>query len=365
MREERSRKPIRLRTNWPTRRTSPGERQPEPVVASHGAPARVRFLAPHTIIRVPAAGDSSSEERHAGLTDDDLPEVFRTADRCSVEAQGRFLRSLRVELVALAVGAAFGAYSWTWPGTQTDIAAVVAAIAFGCAAVLRGAIKRGKPERSWYDGRAAAESAKTLAWRYAVGGNPFPRDLDEVEADRELVGRLGELPATLANLDIVPSSDQGRQITPAMRALRRLPLEERKAAYDEGRIREQQAWYSRRAWLNRSRAARWNWLLITIEVLGAVGAALKATTEISIEVLPVTAAVVAGATAYLQTKQHDSLASAYAVASLELASVGELLAGVTNEHHWAGFVDQAENAISREHTMWKATRSTRKQLTEG
>jgi hypothetical protein len=31
-----------------------------------------------------------------------------------------------------------------------------------------------KPEQNWYEGRAAAESAHTLGWKYSVGANPFP-----------------------------------------------------------------------------------------------------------------------------------------------------------------------------------------------
>jgi hypothetical protein len=30
-----------------------------------------------------------------------------------------------------------------------------------------------RPEDRWYDGRALAESAKSLVWRYSVGGLPF------------------------------------------------------------------------------------------------------------------------------------------------------------------------------------------------
>lgn len=291
-----------------------------------------------------------------------MPEVFHAADRSSLSAQTRFLRSMRTQLVALAVAAAFGSYSWTWPGSTTDFAAVVAAVAFALAGVLRAGMQRNRLERSWYDARAVAESAKTMAWRYAVGGQPFPLTIDSSGADAELVRRLRELPAGLAGLHIVPSSDAGRQITPAMRSLRHQSLEQRKAAYSGERVRNQQAWYARRARWNKKRADRWNVLLLTVEAAGAVAAALKATTDISIDLLPVVAAIVASATAYLQTKQHDSLASAYSVASLELASVNELLPGVSDEGRWAAFVDEAENAISREHTMWKARRSDRAEL---
>jgi len=146
-----------------------------------------------------------------------------------------------------------------------------------------------------------------------------------------------------------------------MRAMRSLPLESRKEAYATGRIQDQQRWYFNKARWNRQRSNRWNAILLAVEAAGAVGAVVKATTDVPIDVLPVAAAVVAGATAYLQTKQHDTLASAYTVAYLELASVADLVDAITDEVEWAGFVDEAENAISREHTMWRARRSERKE----
>lgn len=303
------------------------------------------------------ADDRIAEAAPVGLSHADLPEMFRAADRGSVAAQARFLRSMRVQLIALGMAAISGAYSWHWSRLDTDLSAVVAAVAFALAGVLRAAMQRSRLERSWYDGRAVAESAKTMAWRYAVAGRPFPLELDEAAADREFVRRLGELPSGLADLDMVPSAQGGPQITPAMRSLRRLPLEDRKAAYAEGRVRDQQGWYARKARWNKERADRWNSLLLTVEAAGAIGAALKATTDITIDLLPAAAAVIAGATAYLQTKQHDSLASAYTVASLELSTVAELLPGVVSEAQWADFVDEAENSVSREHTMWRARRS--------
>jgi len=141
-------------------------------------------------------GGSEPQEDPVGLSCRDLPEVFHTADQSSLSAQARFLTSMRVQLAALAAAAAFGAYSWHWPGTGTDVAAFVAACAFTVAGVVRATSRNRRLERTWYDGRAAAESAKTMAWRYAVGGKPFPLGSNgsATSADVELSRRLQELP---------------------------------------------------------------------------------------------------------------------------------------------------------------------------
>ena len=310
-----------------------------------------------------AGGGSGPPERPAGLSGSDLPEVFQTADQSSLTAQARFLTSMRMQLVALAVAAAVGAYTWRWPGSDVDVAAIVAAGAFAVAGALRTATQKRRLERSWYDGRAAAESAKTMAWRYAVGGKPFPIGSGgaATAADGELLRRLRELPETLRDLEIEPSGEGGHQITPAMRAMRSLPLEDRKRRYAEGRIQDQKRWYAAKARWNKRMADRWNAVLLAAEGAGAVAAIVKVTNDVPFDVLPVIAAVVAAATAYLQTKQHDTLASAYTVAYLELASVADLVDAITDEAEWAGFVDESENAISREHTMWRARRSERKE----
>ena len=64
-------------------------------------------------------------------------------------------------------------------------------------------------------------------------------------------------------------------------------------------------------------------------------------------------------TAWLQTKQHQTLATAYTVTALELASVRSKIAYQNNEADWAKFVSDAEEAFSREHTLWKASRGVR------
>jgi hypothetical protein len=48
--------------------------------------------------------------------------------------------------------------------------AIVGAVAFAAIACLELYLLVRRPEAEWYDGRAVAESAKTPAWRYAIGG---------------------------------------------------------------------------------------------------------------------------------------------------------------------------------------------------
>jgi hypothetical protein len=292
------------------------------------------------------------------VTDADLPALFRAADLSSLRAQARFLLLTRAQLVAFIVAAAAGVA--TWKAGTANITAVIAAAAFVTAVVLQAEAARTKPERLWYDGRAVAESAKTAAWRYAVGGNPFGLSLSTAEAEQELVATLRELPVGLQGVQFLLGEGDGDQITPWMRETRHSPLETRRGVYDAGRIADEQAWYSRMARWNGRAAERWGRVLLAAEAGGVVAAVARAAGALHVDLASLAAAAAAAVTAWLQTKQHESLAAAYAVASLELSAIRALIAHVETEDGWAQFVGEAEEAISREHTMWKTSRSVRR-----
>jgi hypothetical protein len=293
------------------------------------------------------------------LTDADLPPLFRAADQSSLEAQRWFLNATKVRLMGLIGAAFFGLFVWTWGQSPVDWAGVLAALCFGIALVVEGYLLKSKPERTWYDGRAVAESMKTLTWRYAMGADPFNIEHAAAEADELFVRQLGDVLGVVKDLDLAPDAAVGEQITAAMRAVRAASLQDRKAIYAEHRVDEQQSWYSRKAKWNRSRANRWALGMLAIEVLGIGAGILKAIGTIHGDLLGFGGAIAAAMTAWLQTKQHRSLAAAYTVTALELASVRSRIRHQESEGNWAAFVSDAEDAFSREHTLWKASRGVR------
>jgi hypothetical protein len=74
------------------------------------------------------------------------------------------------------------------------------------------------------------------------------------------------------------------------------------------------------------------------------------------DLLGIVAAAIAVVAAWMQTKQHETLGRAYSVTAQELAAVRTDWEADRNEDEWAAFVDEAEEAISREHTLWRASR---------
>lgn len=295
------------------------------------------------------------------IGDPALPALYRAADVSSLNAQQWFLRGTIARLTLFIGAALFGLFTWTTEGAATDWAGAAAALCFFSALVIELGLLKHKPERTWYEGRAAAESVKTLSWRYMMRAEPFVCSGDQNEVDRIFLDRLCDVLSVLKDLDlvIVPQREVGEQITPRMREVRNARLEDRKATYDVSRVAEQQSWYLRKARWNRRRDLVWTLGMLGVELGGVVAALLKTTGMLRGDVLGVAGAVVAAMAAWLQAKQHRTLAAAYGVTALELASVRSRIAAQATEAAWASFVADAEEAFSREHTLWKASRAVR------
>ncbi|MER7497995.1 DUF4231 domain-containing protein [Streptomyces pharetrae] len=285
---------------------------------------------------------------------DGLPALLRAADTNSLAGQRRFLRNTRIQLGALVAAAGFGMLNPAGGGAQ--VVALLAAVAFGAALISEVYLLKERPDRMWYGGRAVAESAKTLTWRYAVGGAPMgKRELGEDEAAALLLGRFRELTSDVRDIWLVPVGDEGREITPEMRRLRALSLAERKELYRSQRIDDQHNWYSAKSRWNQRRATCWSLVLAMIELFGLSAGIARAAGAVEIDLLGFAAALAAAGAAWVQAKQHQTLATAYAMARHEIACIRERMDTVGTEEAWATFVSDAEEAFSREHTMWRAS----------
>jgi hypothetical protein len=283
---------------------------------------------------------------------EDFPALYGSADQASMGAQASFLRWLRIRLGGLLL-AVVGAVI-AWKHGDFEIGGFVAVLAFGAALVAELYLAIQRPERAWYEGRAAAESAKTLAWRYVVKGESF--DVADQVADERFLEELKEILQDLKDIDLASAESASGQITDVMISLRAQDFARRRDLYLQGRIEDQRGWYSRKAVWNKHRANLWIVVSLVAEVAGLVLGAAKAFGHLHLDLLSVCAAIAATVTAWAQAKQHQNLATAYGVTAQELAAVASELRGLTDESNWARFVGQAEEAISREHTLWRASR---------
>jgi conflict system pore-forming effector with SLATT domain len=290
-----------------------------------------------------------------GLTDSDLPGLFEAADTASLDGQRRYVRTVRFRLVLAVVAAVTGALTWRIGAHGIDLAAIGTVIALVTIPLTELTIRSAKPEDRWYDGRALAESAKSLAWRYSVGGVPFAKEDDDTVVERRFVEQMSRLLDEAPTESIRPS--QRPVITEQMAALRESDVATRRDTYLRHRIIDQQQWYSRKALLNERLADRWRFVLVIVEVVGICAALAKVVGYIDLDLAGATAAIIAAGTAWVSLKQFTTLARAYTFAAHELTIARSRLERSADENAWASEVADSEEAVSREHTMWRASRS--------
>ena len=158
--------------------------------------------------------------------------------------------------LASAVGGIF-----SWHLGHLDLAAWLILGGFVAAFICELIILGIKPERIWYEGRAVAESIKTLAWRYAVCADPFPKRMTSPKAESEFRRRISSITNQVSDRIIFENSES--VISSGMNSLRKLSYTERRDAYIKGRTLEQRQWYSQKARINQQRATA-SWILLTL-----------------------------------------------------------------------------------------------------
>jgi hypothetical protein len=82
-----------------------------------------------------------------------------------------------------------------------------------------------------------------------------------------------------------------------------------------------------------------------------------ATGLVNVNLMAFNATITADIVAWMRTMDYQTLNSAYTVASRELAAISLLVKQQKTEEEWAAFVNDAEDSISREHTLWRASRT--------
>jgi hypothetical protein len=127
--------------------------------------------------------------------------------------------------------------------------------------------------------------------------------------------------------------------------------------YVTDRISGQRRWYGNQAKLNRSAENKYFALIAFSQLCALVAAmALVEWPGSKIKLTGLFTSVAAAFIAWLQIKQHKELSQSYSVAELELSFIQEEAQFVKNDRELSNFVADAENAISREHTLWIARR---------
>ncbi len=288
------------------------------------------------------------------LTDDGLPSMFRSADTASLAGQADTVRWSALQLCMLVVGAVLGGVNIKL-GNDLDLGALIASIALLASLVPALWLTAKNPQRTWYRGRAAAESLRTLSWKYAVRAEPFAGT--DAAANERLLHDMSSILRDLRDVGWLSDAGGQAEITGEMRRLRSQPLRLRQQAYMEGRLEAEYTWYTSKAARFARMARRWTAAAFIATSLGLAGGFLRAFGVLDYDGLGSASAIAAAVTAWVQLKQYRPLAAAYSLTAHELLLVKAGLETLADDEvQWSRRCSEAEDAISREHTMWLARR---------
>lgn len=284
----------------------------------------------------------------------DYPPLKVSSDKASRRAQVFYLSFFGLQLALFALVSIAGAFSRLISDTDRQKALFLwVAIFLALGIVVSLVVRDRKFDKVWFDGRAVAESAKTLSWRFMMQSEPLGKACSEVdlitELDRVRTWRPG------LSEQIVTG---GSSATERMRTVRAAEWKERRAFYAAFRAREQQHWYTRNAQRNRTYKETWYWSILVLQ-LGACGFALAASRvgPPAVNATGILMTLSASAAAWNLARRHEELSNSYSLAADELAKIYDLIRLASTENEFLKLVDQGEEAISREHTMWCARRN--------
>lgn len=283
----------------------------------------------------------------------DYPALFISADEASNSYQFLHLRLVKAEYATLFIAAVFSLHFLHGVAYYTIYAFVfVVGLAISLTRTLR------KPEQDWYRCRALAESVKTLTWRYMMHAHPFDANPQQNRAEfrNQLDLLFSDNRTTAEKID--PNWSANDQITPMMDEIHSKSRQERMTYYLENRVNDQRRWYVKKAAKNRSDARFW----FLIGAIGYLFAAAMALSRIAlpdwkywpIEPIIVLAASIVG---WTQIKKFNELSAAYTVSAHEIGLIQPRAQEVTSDAKFSEFVNDAEKAFSREHTLWIARQS--------
>ncbi|MCJ7516227.1 MAG: DUF4231 domain-containing protein [Dehalococcoidia bacterium] len=291
----------------------------------------------------------------------DLPALFRAADSGSVTAQRHYSQLIAIDLTLLVIAAILG--SLALASTQAKGAlALASAIILGVSIIVTGLIRIIRFEQVWYDGRAIAESVKSLAWRYMTCTEPYSHGLKAASLDQKFTSDLSSILAERSDFSSRLGGPLTResQITKCMREVRKLNTEGREKVYLSDRINDQRRWYGEKTDTNQKSASRLFLAMIVSQILALIAAIILVRwPAVPINPTGILVTLAAVFFAWLQFRRHQELARSYGLAAQELGLICEQARHVKTADELSNFVSDSENAISREHTLWLARRNQR------
>lgn len=217
-----------------------------------------------------------------------------------------------------------------------------------------------RPDRIWVASSTFASRAESLAWCYAVGGEPLAKsDQSTHDAAHDINHKVISIFDDLVRSHVtegvlhdtaLPSKirddSESPLITPWMMDQREDTLQNRHTTYTKQRINAHLTFYVESTRRLRRRALRWNTLVITITAGGIAASALQAIGLLPLGVVALVAAMLLGSFCWLQLRAYARRSENYALAARQFQAFSQQSATtIWTEATWAAFVQEVETAL--------------------
>ena len=292
------------------------------------------------------------------MENSDYPLLFQVADKGSISAQRYYLRLIKLELFVLILATIFSSIQVNQQ-IWTTIFPVITPVSLFIALIARLLTELIGFDKKWFSCRAIAESVKSVTWRYMTQAKPYNGQPDSDKIDREFLKNLKEI----RNSQLEGAKKLGKQtisgndVTQHMRAVRSKSFNERKSYYNKERVIDQKKWYSTKANINEKNRALFFWSSLVLEIIAVILAFLLLhIPSLPINPIAILIIIVATVTVWTQIKKHRELSQSYGLVVQELGQISSMYVHVDNEDKLSDYVQNVEDVISKEHTMWLAKR---------
>jgi hypothetical protein len=289
----------------------------------------------------------------------DMPDLYISGNNLSIKSQTQYLLLSKIDLFAMILSAGLSVLVFMGEGFKNFLIIIVCCLLV-LSIILRSTIRHLQLEKYWYHGRAIAESVKTLTWRYVTRVDPFTASRSQSEVDSFFLQNLHSISNSAKTIS--PQLEAHRQndssqITPAMKTVRSMAFEDRKKIYLQHRITDQCSWYQEKAKYNARQERNWFIYITVAQVMAILFAILMVRySQSPVNVTAFLVTISSAATAWIKLKQFQELSQSYSVAGQELSFIREKGNHINNEEEFVNYASDAENAVSREHTLWIARR---------
>jgi hypothetical protein len=166
------------------------------------------------------------------MTHENFPALFQNSDKSALDGQNKYLNYFLWGQITLVVGAAISLVPFDSSSYGHELA-ISSTVCFIAAIAITIAIKYFNLENRWYNGRAVAESIKSLTWKYVTKVEPFIASKSVGEVDKEFCEKLQEL--LKENIEYLDNNfliQSFEQISVKMREIRNGNFDSRKAIYN-------------------------------------------------------------------------------------------------------------------------------------